>query len=100
MALARLSSGSTPMRRPRILPVYDHAAIDGRPIVQEACGVVGVYGQAGEVANQTYFALFAVQHRGQESAGIAVADGVDVAEHADMGLVSHVFTDEALAALP
>jgi amidophosphoribosyltransferase len=68
--------------------------------VQEACGVVGVYGQAGEVANQTYFALFAVQHRGQESAGIAVADGVDVAEHADMGLVSHVFTDEALAALP
>jgi amidophosphoribosyltransferase len=59
---------------------------------------VGIHGH-GDVANQTYFALFAVQHRGQESAGIAVADGARVAQHSDMGLVSHVFSDEALAGL-
>jgi amidophosphoribosyltransferase len=64
------------------------------------CGVIGIHGFSGEVANQTYFALFAVQHRGQESAGIAVADGTDIAAHGDMGLVSHVFSDEVLAALP
>jgi amidophosphoribosyltransferase len=81
------------------LPAYEHAAIDGRPQLGEACGVVGILGHPGEVANQTYFALFAVQHRGQESAGIAVADGTDIAEHGDMGLVSHVFSDEALEGL-
>ena len=63
------------------------------------CGIVGIHGLAGEVANQTYFALFAVQHRGQESAGIAVADGTDISEHRGMGLVSHVFSDEALESL-
>jgi amidophosphoribosyltransferase len=63
------------------------------------CGIVGIHGLAGEVANQTYFALFAVQHRGQESAGIAVADGTDISDHRGMGLVSHVFSDEALESL-
>jgi amidophosphoribosyltransferase len=64
------------------------------------CGVVGIHGLDGEVANQVYFALFAVQHRGQESAGIATGDGRDLHEHKGMGLVSQVFTDEALASLP
>ena len=81
-------------------PVYEPSAVVGQPEVQEACGVVGIYGVEGEVANQTYFALFAVQHRGQESAGIAIADGHDLREHTGMGLVSRVFTEDALDALP
>lgn len=64
------------------------------------CGVVGIHGTPGDVANQTYFALFAVQHRGQESAGIALADGDDIHEHTGMGLVSRVFTEEALDTMP
>ena len=63
------------------------------------CGVIGIHGQPEEVAKQTYFALFAVQHRGQESAGIAIGDGHDLHEHKGMGLVSHVFTDDDLASL-
>ena len=50
-------------------PIYEPSSIDGRPEVREACGVVGIYGSPDEVVNRTYFALFAVQHRGQESAG-------------------------------
>jgi amidophosphoribosyltransferase len=64
------------------------------------CGVVGIHGLPSEVAKQTYFALFAVQHRGQESAGIATADGHDLHEHSGMGLVSRVFTEEDLEAMP
>ena len=77
-------------------PIYEPSAIDGRPEIREACGVVGIYGSPDEVVNRTYFALFAVQHRGQESAGIAVARGNDLWLHRDMGLVSHVLTDEVL----
>jgi amidophosphoribosyltransferase len=64
------------------------------------CGVVGIHGLPSEVAKQTYFALFAVQHRGQESAGIATSDGHDLHEHTGMGLVSRVFTEEDLDAMP
>ena len=64
------------------------------------CGVVGIHGLPSEVAKQTYFALFAVQHRGQESAGIATADGHDLHEHNGMGLVSRVFSEEDLEAMP
>jgi amidophosphoribosyltransferase len=64
------------------------------------CGVVGIHGLPSEVAKQTYFALFAVQHRGQESAGIATSDGHDLHEHNGMGLVSRVFTEEDLEAMP
>lgn len=64
------------------------------------CGVVGIHGLPSEVAKQTYFALFAVQHRGQESAGIATSDGHDLHAHGGMGLVSRVFTEEDLDALP
>jgi amidophosphoribosyltransferase len=64
------------------------------------CGVVGIHGLPSEVAKQTYFALFAVQHRGQESAGIATADGHDLHEHNGMGLVSRVFTEDDLEAMP
>ena len=64
------------------------------------CGIVGIHGLPSEVAKQTYFALFAVQHRGQESAGIATADGHELHEHNGMGLVSRVFTEDDLEAMP
>ena len=57
------------------------------------CGVFGICAQQGvDVANLTYFGLFALQHRGQESAGIAVSDGDTVRVHRGMGLVAQVFS--------
>lgn len=66
---------------------------------QEECGVFGVYSPDEEVARTTYFGLFALQHRGQESAGIAVADGHRIVLHKAMGLVTQVFDEEVLKAL-
>src|SRR3712207_8023367 len=68
---------------------------------REACGVFGLYSRelAGELAQRTYFGLYALQHRGQESAGIAVSDGVRTTAVRDMGLVSQVFDEARLAAL-
>ncbi len=72
---------------------------DGKP--KEACGVFGIYSRelAGELAQRTYFGLYALQHRGQESAGIAVSDGESTTAVRDMGLVSQVFDPPRLAAL-
>ena len=57
------------------------------------CGVFGICAPHGvDVANLTYFGLFALQHRGQESAGLAVSDGTSVRVHRGMGLVAQVFT--------
>jgi amidophosphoribosyltransferase len=67
---------------------------------KEECGVFGVYGPGADAARLTFFGLFALQHRGQESCGIAVSDGQSVRMHKDMGLVSQVFNEEILAALP
>ena len=58
--------------------------------VYDECGVVGIYG-AVNAASLSYFALTSLQHRGQESAGIAVSDGTKIVLHKDMGLVSDVF---------
>ncbi len=58
-----------------------------------------MYAPGEDVATLTYFALYALQHRGQESAGIAVSDGRRIVVHKDMGLVNQVFTDTSLAAL-
>ena len=66
------------------------------PEKKEKCGVFAVWG-TDEAARLTYAGLFAQQHRGQESAGIAVTDGQDLAGHADMGLVSQVFPPRVLA---
>jgi amidophosphoribosyltransferase len=63
------------------------------------CGVFGIYAPGEDVATLTYFALFALQHRGQESAGIAVSDGARTVVHKEMGLVSQVFGTADLAAL-
>jgi amidophosphoribosyltransferase len=67
--------------------------------MRESCGVFGVYASGINVAQTTFFALFALQHRGQESAGIAVADGDEIKVRASMGLVSQAFTESDLAAL-
>ncbi len=62
----------------------------------EECGIFGVYGRGLDVARITYYGLYALQHRGQESAGIATSDGKIVSLHKDMGLVSDVFSPVAL----
>ncbi|HET6478077.1 MAG TPA: amidophosphoribosyltransferase [Dehalococcoidales bacterium] len=67
--------------------------------MQESCGVFGVYAPNEDVARLTYFALFSLQHRGQESSGIATADGKKVNVYAKTGLVAQVFTEEALSHL-
>ena len=63
---------------------------------REACGVFGIFGPDLDVAKLTYFGLHALQHRGQESAGIASADGSSLHVYRKMGLVSHVFSEEVL----
>src|SRR5207244_1538922 len=67
--------------------------------IGEACGVFGVYAPGQPVAKATYFGLYALQHRGQESAGIAVSDGQTVTVVKDMGLVTQVFDERRLAPL-
>jgi len=69
---------------------------DGKP--REACGIFGIY-EHPEAAALTYFGLYALQHRGQESAGIAVAKDMQIVEHKGMGLVSDVFDMDHLAQL-
>ena len=73
---------------------------DGRPDrPEEACGVFGVYAPGEDVARMTCFGLQALQHRGQESAGIAVGDEETVLIHKDVGLVPQVFNEDVLATL-
>jgi len=67
---------------------------------EEACGVFGVYAPEQDVAKLTYFGLYALQHRGQESAGIATFEGNQVHLHKEMGLVSQVFNETILNQLP
>lgn len=70
---------------------------DDRP--RDSCGVFGVFAQGRDVARLTYFALYALQHRGQESAGILTSDGVTANIHKGMGLVAQVFDEESLKPL-
>ena len=69
--------------------------------IHEECGLFGIYDRSGEqdVALDTYLALYALQHRGQESCGIAVCDDGVIGYHKDLGLVSEVFTKDVLAGL-
>ncbi|MDO4888970.1 MAG: amidophosphoribosyltransferase [Actinomycetaceae bacterium] len=66
---------------------------------QEECGVFGVYAPGQPVAQLAYYGLYSLQHRGQESAGIAVSNGQAIRVYKDMGLVSQVFDDKSLATL-
>ncbi len=81
---------------------------DGRPNTeieslergpQDACGVFGVWAPGEEVSKLTYFGLYALQHRGQESAGIALSNGERIVVYKDMGLVSQVFNEATLDSL-
>jgi amidophosphoribosyltransferase len=79
---------------------WDDACLDpdeGKP--REACGVFGVYAPGMPVPHLAYLGIYALQHRGQESAGIATSDGDHLTVVKDMGLVSNVFDDRTLAAL-
>jgi amidophosphoribosyltransferase len=79
--------------------VFPHTDDDDDDAVHDACGVFGVFGPGLDVARLTFFGLFALQHRGQESAGIVSTDGERFFEVKDMGLVSQVFDEERLASL-
>ena len=68
--------------------------------LREACGVVGVYARGEEAARITSFGLYALQHRGQESAGIAASDGQRLKVHSAMGLVAQTLDEETLVELP
>ncbi len=79
---------------------YDEQApLPAGDSLHEACGIVGVYAPGHDVARLAFFALYALQHRGQESAGIAVSDGSSVVCHREMGLLSSIFDEEILGKL-
>ena len=84
-------------RRPDGL--LNHNVLDDDKAPQDACGVFGVWAPQEEVAKLTFYGLYALQHRGQESAGIAASDGERILIYKDMGLVSQVFTETDLAGL-
>jgi amidophosphoribosyltransferase len=76
-----------------------HDLLPGEKGPQDACGVFGVWAPGEEVAKLTYYGLYALQHRGQESAGIATSDGKRINVYKDMGLVSQVFDETTLNTL-
>jgi amidophosphoribosyltransferase len=76
-----------------------HELLPGEKGPQDACGVFGVWAPGEQVAKLTYFGLYALQHRGQEAAGIAVSDGSSLLVYKDLGLVSQVFDEATLATL-
>ena len=69
--------------------------------LKEECGVIGIYNgnRSENVAKSLYYGLYALQHRGQESAGIATGDGIQAGFHKEMGLVPEVFSEEVLKRL-
>ncbi|SNS93485.1 amidophosphoribosyltransferase [Micrococcales bacterium KH10] len=77
----------------------NHDLIPGEKGPQDECGVFGLWAPGEEVAKLAYFGLYALQHRGQESAGIATSNGEQILVYKDMGLVSQVFDETALNAL-
>jgi amidophosphoribosyltransferase len=98
-------ASSVPFAEPDSLPNRDSAAAACDPVErpdkpEEACGVYAVLASGQAVANLTYFGLYALQHRGQESAGIAVFQEARVRLHKDMGLVSQVFDQDVLERMP
>ena len=76
---------------------FSITTLDDRP--HEECGVIGIFAPNEDVARMSYFGLHALQHRGQEAAGIAVADGQAMSLHKGIGLVAQVFTPAVMAEL-
>ncbi|TMB58253.1 MAG: amidophosphoribosyltransferase [Chloroflexi bacterium] len=89
----RAATSTRTLNALRLAPLYDPTG------PREECGVVGTYAPGHPVARMTYVGLHALQHRGQESAGIAVSDGNRLTLHKRLGLVSQVFDEETLAGL-
>lgn len=83
------------VQTPSITNLDDHNEAEPR----EECGVFGVWAPGEEVSKLTYFGLFALQHRGQEAAGIAVGDDEHIVVFKDMGLVANIFDESILASL-
>jgi amidophosphoribosyltransferase len=79
-------------------PAGDRADELERPVGEE-CGVFGVWAPDEDVANLTYYGLYALQHRGQEAAGMAVSDGSNVLVYKELGLVAQVFDEAILSSL-
>jgi amidophosphoribosyltransferase len=79
-------------------PCYDGAPV-GAEGPKEECGLFGVWAPGEDVARLTFFGLYALQHRGQESAGIAVSDGDNLLVYKELGLVSQVFNEATLSTL-
>ncbi|MDO5032449.1 amidophosphoribosyltransferase [Corynebacterium sp.] len=77
----------------------DHLDDHNEPEPREECGVFGVWAPGEEVSKLTYFGLFALQHRGQEAAGIAVGDDDRIVVFKDMGLVANIFDESILSSL-
>jgi amidophosphoribosyltransferase len=93
--------GAVPVPPDPAAPLEDDLLVDPEgDSPKEACGVFGIYAPGQPVAHLTYLGLYALQHRGQESAGMAVSDGETIMIDKDMGLVPNVFNDRRLAALP
>ena len=87
------SPGHAPAEHLTSLPIFDaHGP-------REECGVVGIHAPGQPVARLAYVGLHALQHRGQESAGIAASDGTRLSLHKRLGLVSQVFDEETIARL-
>jgi amidophosphoribosyltransferase len=95
------ADSSAALRNDKQISDIDDEEEDGMPFdkLREECGVMAIYNHP-DAARLTYWGLYSLQHRGQESAGIASADGQEVNDIKGMGLVSEIFTDEVLAKLP
>jgi amidophosphoribosyltransferase len=91
------ADASGPRRAASPTPAPDAALLSPGP--REECGVFGIFAPGEDVATLSFYGLYALQHRGQESAGIAVSDGRRIVVHKDMGLVNQVFRETSLAAL-
>ncbi|MDP9436954.1 MAG: amidophosphoribosyltransferase [Actinomycetota bacterium] len=81
-----------------VAPTDDDRYAPERPVGEE-CGVFGVWAPGEDVAKLTYFGLYALQHRGQEAAGMAVSDGTGVVVYKELGLVPQVFDESTLASM-
>lgn len=79
--------------------LLNHDLLPNEKGPQDQCGVFGVWAPGEEVAKLTYFGLYSLQHRGQESAGIASSNGKKILVYKDMGLVSQVFSESSLESL-
>lgn len=85
-------------RKAVLLPILNNPASDRA--LAEKCAVFGVFGTGNEAARVTYYGLYALQHRGQESSGIVTSDGKQLYRHAAGGLVANVYRNEELDELP